>query len=402
MSAPKITRVETAAIRAVGPSVLVRVWAGDEHGIGECYPSAPAAGIHQIVMNLEDQLLGEDPRDVEKLYEKLRRWNIFTGGQGGAVLTAISGIEMALWDLAGKLQNVPVYRLLGGAFRKRIHLYADCNAGSVDAAAHHTLGEGSLLSEEGNREYVAVAKEAVAMGFDAIKLDVDDITGPLHRDFFSGSIAPKEHEAMVSRVAAVREAVGPEVEVAIDMHGRYDVPAAIRFARAVEQFDLLWLEEPVPPENIGALAEVRRNTSTPICAGENVYTRFDFKRVFDSQAVDYVMPDVAKCGGLAEGKRIANMAELDYIPLAPHNVSSPIGTIAAAHVCAAVSNFSVLEWHAIDMPHWADFVRYAGGEIITGGHIELTEAPGLGLELNAEAALEHRHEKGGIPFFDRG
>ncbi len=401
MGSPKITHVETAAIRAVGPSLLVKVWADDEYGIGECYPSAPASGIHQIVLNLEDQLIGEDPRDVEKLYEKLRRWNIFTGGQAGAVLTAISGIEMALWDLAGKLQNVPVYRLLGGAFRRRIRLYADCNAGTVDAAAHHTGEDGGILGEEGDEQYVAVAKEAIARGFDAIKLDVDDVTGPLHRDFFSGAISPKEHGAMVARVAAVREAVGDGIEVAVDMHGRFDVPSSIRFARAVEPFDLLWLEEPTPPENLDALAEVRRNTSTPICAGENIYTRFDFKPLFDKKAVDYVMPDVAKCGGLAEGKRIANMAEMEYIPFTPHNVSSPVGTIAAAHVCAAVSNFTVLEWHAIDMPHWAEFVRYSGGEVITEGHIELTEAPGLGLELNEEAALEHRHGKGGIPFFDR-
>jgi len=401
MGSPKITHVEAAAIRAVGPSLLVKVWADDEYGIGECYPSAPASGIHQIVLNLEDQLIGEDPRDVEKLYEKLRRWNIFTGGQAGAVLTAISGIEMALWDLAGKLQNVPVYRLLGGAFRKRIRLYADCNAGTVDASAHHTGEDGGILGEDGDEQYVAVAKEAIARGFDAIKLDVDDVTGPLHRDFFSGAISPKEHDAMVARVAVVREAVGGEVEVAVDMHGRFDVPSSIRFARAVEPFDLLWLEEPTPPENLDALAEVRRNTSTPICAGENIYTRFDFKPLFEKKAVDYVMPDVAKCGGLAEGKRIANMAEMEYIPFTPHNVSSPVGTIAAAHVCAAVSNFTVLEWHAIDMPHWAEFVRYSGGEVITEGHIELTEAPGLGLELNEEAALEHRHGKGGIPFFDR-
>ncbi len=400
MSAPKITRVETAAIRAVGPSLLVRIWAGDEYGLGECYPSAPAAGLRHIVMNLEEQLVGEDPRDVEKLYEKLRRWNIFTGGQAGAVITAISGMEIALWDLAGKLQGVPVYRLLGGAFRKRVRLYADCNAGTVDAAAHHT--DTGLLEEGANEEYVSVALEAVERGFEAIKLDVDDVTGPLHRDFWNGAISPKEHEAMVERVAAVREAVGPEVELAIDMHGRFDLPSSIRFARAVEPFDLLWLEEPTPPENLEALAEIRRNTSTPICAGENVYTRFDFKPLFEKRCVDYVMPDVAKCGGLAEGKRIANMAELDYIPFAPHNVSSPVGTIAAAHLCAAVSNFTILEWHAIDMPHWADFVRYSGGEVITDGHIELTDAPGLGLELDAETALKHRHDKDNIPFFGEG
>ena len=398
MSAPRITRVETAAIRAVGPSVLVRVWAGDEYGLGECYPSAPAAGIHQIVMNLEEQLIGEDPRDVEKLYEKLRRWNIFTGGQAGAVITAISGVEIALWDLAGKLQNVPVYRLLGGAFRKSIRLYADCNAGTVDAAAHHAA-DGGLLSEDLQREYVDVAKEALKRGFDAIKFDVDDVTGPLHRDFWSGSISAREQEAMVARVAAMREAVGPDVDLAIDMHGRFDLPSSIRFAQAVEPFDLLWLEEPTPPENLQALAEIRRHTRTPICAGENIYTRFDFKPLFDNRCVDFVMPDVAKCGGLAEGKRIANMAELEYIPFAPHNVSSPIGTIAAAHVCAAVSNFAVLEWHAIDMPHWADFVSYSGGTIIENGHIKLAEAPGLGLELNHDVAREHRHAKGGVPFF---
>jgi galactonate dehydratase len=401
VSTPKIKRVETAAIRAVGPSVLVRIRAGDEYGLGECYPSAPAAGIHQIVMNLEDQLLGEDPRNVERIYEKLRRWNIFTGGQAGAVITAISGIEMALWDLAGKLQNVPVYRLLGGAFRTGIRLYADCNAGSVDAAAHHTT-DGGLLSEDLHKEYIDVAEEAVSRGFDAIKFDVDDVAGPLHRDFWNGSISTPEMQAMVARVAAVREAVGPDIDLAIDMHGRFDLPSSIRFAKAVELFDLLWLEEPTPPENLDALAEIRRNTSTPICAGENVYTRFDFKRLFEGRCVDYVMPDIAKCGGLAEGKRIANMAELDYIPFAPHNVSSPIGTIAAAHVCAAVSNFAVLEWHAIDMPHWADFVHYSGGDIITEGSIELTEAPGLGLELDEEVALEHRHSKGGMPFFEQG
>ncbi len=385
----------------MGPSVLVRVWAQDEYGLGECYPSAPAAGIHQIVMNLEDQLIGEDPRDVERLYEKLRRFNIFTGGQAGAVLTAISGIEIALWDLAGKLQKVPVYRLLGGAFRKSIRLYADCNAGTVDAAAHHTSGVGGLLSEDPQQEYVAVAKEAISRGFDAIKFDVDDITGPLHRDLWNGSIAPKEQAAMVARVAAVREAVGPDIEVAIDMHGRFDVPSSIRFAQAVEPFNLLWLEEPTPPENLEALAEVRRNTRTPICAGENLYTRFDFKQLFEKKAADYVTPDVAKCGGLTEAKRIANMAELDYIPFAPHNVSSPIGTVAAAHLCAAVSNFAVLEWHAIDMPYWPNFVSYAGGEVISNGHIELTEYPGLGLELDQEFALEHRHSKGGVPFFGR-
>ncbi len=402
-TSPTITRIETAAIRCVGPSVLVKIWAGDTYGLGECYPSAPAAAIHNIIQSLGEELAGEDPRNVERLAEKLRLWNIFTGGQGGSVTTAISGIEMALWDLAGKLQNVPVYRLLGGAFRTNIRLYADCNAGTVDAAAHHVydVREGALVGDDEAASLAEATKAEVARGFTALKFDIDDITGPMHRDYWNRTASAAEIAVMVGKVEAVRNAVGPEIDVAVDMHGRYDVPTSIRVAQALEPYNLMWLEEPVPPENIEALAEVRRKTSTPICAGENLYTRFQFQPLLAAHAVDVVMPDLAKCGGLAEGKRIANMAEMDYIPFSPHNVSSPIGTIAMAHVCAAVSNFTVLEWHAADLPHWADFVHYSGDEIIVNGAIQLTEAPGLGLELNEEVAFEHRHTKGGIPFFDR-
>ncbi len=403
MSTPKITHVQTAAIRCVGPSVLVKIWAGDIYGIGECYPSGPAAAIHQIIHSLADEITGEDPRNVERLAEKLRLWNIFTGGQGGSITTAISGMEMALWDLAGKLQGVPVYRLLGGAFRTSIRLYADCNAGTVDAAAHHVyeVRDGALVADDEAESLAAATKAEVDRGFTALKFDIDDITGPMHRDYWNRSASAAEIAIMVNKVEAVRNAVGPGIDVAVDMHGRYDVPTAIRVAQALEPYDLMWLEEPVPPENIQALAEVRQSTSTPICAGENLYTRFQFQPLLAAHAVDVVMPDLAKCGGLAEGKRIANMAEMDYIPFSPHNVSSPIGTIAMAHVCAAVSNFTVLEWHAADLPYWKDFITWSGGEIIVDGAIQLTEAPGLGLELDEDVAFEYRHTKGGIAFFDR-
>lgn len=403
MPAPVISHVQTAAIRCVGPSLLIKIWAGDTYGLGECYPSAPASALNQIVHNLAEQLVGEDPRNVERLAEKLRLWNIFTGAQGGSITTAISGIEMALWDLAGKLQGVPVYRLLGGAFRTNIRLYADCNAGTVDAAAHHVyeVRDGALVHDDEAESLAAATKEAVDQGFTALKFDVDDITGPMHRDYWNRSASNAEIGLMLAKVEAVRNAVGPDIDVAVDMHGRYDVPTSIRVAQALEPYNLMWLEEPTPPENIEALAEVRRSTSTPICAGENLYTRFQFQPLFAARAVDVVMPDLAKCGGLAEGKRIANMAEMDYIPFSPHNVSSPLGTIAMAHVCAAVANFTVLEWHAADLPHWKDFIHFSGGDIIVDGHIQLTEAPGLGLELNEEVAFEHRHTKGGVTFFGR-
>ena len=396
----RITRIETAAVRIVGPSLIVRIWAGDTYGLGECYPSAPVSAVHEIIAGLSEHLIGKDARDVGMLAESLRRWHIFTGAQGGTVITAISGIEMALWDLAGKLQGVPVWALLGGRFRSEVGLYADCNAGTVDAAGHHP--DGGLADpddEAGRRAIREVADRALALGFVAVKFDVDDVFGFGSGDDWNRDLTSAQVHRMVAQVDWMRECVGPDVALAIDMHARYNLPSAIRACQALEPFDLLWVEEPTPPENLDALAEVRRNTSVQICAGENLYTRYPFRDLFDKKAVDIVMPDLAKCGGLGEGRRIADLAELNYIPFAPHNVSGPIGTVAAAHLCATVSNFTVLEWHAIDLPYWHDLVTYASGPVLSEGRIALTEAPGLGLELNEDVAREHEHVKAGLEFF---
>jgi galactonate dehydratase len=397
---PRITRVETAAVRAVGPSVLVRIWAGDTYGLGECYPSAPAAAVHQIIAGFGEHLYGRDPRDVVRLAESLRRWHIFTGAQAGTVVTAISGVELALWDLAGKLQGVPVWALLGGRFRDEVRLYADCNAGTVDAAGHHPHdGLPDPDDDDGRRAIQAAADRAISLGFDAVKFDVDDVFAAGSVDPWNRELTSAQIRRMTEQVRLMRECVGADVSLAIDMHARYNQPSAIRACRALEDFDLAWIEEPTPPENLDALAEVRRATTAPICAGENLYTRYPFRDLLAARAVDIVMPDLAKCGGLWEGKRIADLAELSYIPFAPHNVSSPIGTIAAAHLCATVANFTTLEWHAIDLAHWHDLVTYAGGPVIDRGRIRLTDAPGLGLELNEDIARAHEHVKAGISFF---
>lgn len=399
MSHPKITRVETAAVRIVGPCLIVRLWAGDTYGTGECYPSAPVAAVDQIVRALVEQLAGEDPRDVHRLAEKMRRWNIFTGGQGGTVTTAISGIELALWDLAGKLHGAPVYQLLGGAFRTRVRLYADCNAGTVDAAAHHLTELPDPTTAQGRAHFKAVADKALALGFTALKFDVDDVFSSLRADDWNRTLNRRQIDRMVGQVAAIREAIGAEVDLAIDMHARFDVPSAIRAARALEPFDLMWLEEPVPPENLAALAEVRRATRVPICAGENLYTRYPFLELFRSNAVDVVMPDMAKFGGLSEGRRVAELAELHYLPFAPHNVSGPVGTVAAAHLCAALSNFTVLEYHALDLDYFEELATYAGGPVVNDGHVVLTEAPGFGIEVDLDALARHEHTRSGIGIF---
>jgi galactonate dehydratase len=331
----------------------------------------------------------------------MRRWQIFNGGQAGTVVTAISGIELALWDLAGRLHGVPVYQLLGGAFRTSVRLYADCNAGTVDAAGHHLTELPDPATPQGRAHFGAVAREALGRGFTALKFDVDDVFGALRTDEWNRSLNRAQVDRMAHQVGAIRDAIGPEIDLAIDMHGRFDVPSAIRAARALEPFDLMWLEEPVPPENLHALAEVRRRTKVPICAGENLYTRFAFKDLFTSGAVDVVMPDVAKFGGIGEGRRVADLAELHYLPFAPHNVSGPVGTVAAAHLCASIPNFTVLEYHAMDLDYFEDLATFAGGPVVRDGQVHLTEAPGFGIEVNEEALRRVEHTKSGIGVFSR-
>ena len=265
-----------------------------------------------------------------------------------------------------------------------MRLYADCNAGTVDAAGHHLSELADPSTPEGRERFATVARDALSRGFTALKFDVDDAYGSHRSDEWNRSLNAAQIERMASQVATIREAIGPRVDLAIDMHARFDVPSAIRAARALEPFDLMWLEEPVPPENLAALAEVRRATVVPICAGENLYTRFPFKDLLAAGAVDCVMPDVAKFGGLAEGRRVAELAELHYLPFAPHNVSGPIGTVAAAHLCAAVANFTVLEYHAMDLTYFEDLATFAGGPVVRDGHVH-----------HRGSRVRHRRQRGG-------
>ena len=190
---------------------------------------------------------------------------------------------------------------------------------------------------------------------------------------------------MVEEVAFVRKSVNKKIDLAVDMHGRYDATTGKRVAKELEPFRLLWLEEPVPAENIDAMRDIRAFTKTPICCGENIFLRQGFRPVLEKQAADIIMPDIQKCGGLLEARKIADMAHTYYVPFAPHCVVSPIGTMASCHVCAAVPNFMVLEWHWISrLKLWKEFVKE--GEIIEKGFVTVTDRPGIGVEMNEEAA----------------
>ena len=367
----KITEIKTGEVFGHGYSCYVRIFTdAGIVGTGECIHGG--GGIQGLIAGLAPLLIGEDPMNVDKLYEKMRRGQVFNGSLAGSLVTAMTGIEIALLDLAGRAVGLPVYALLGGKFRDRIRIYCDCHAGGDD-------------SPQANADK---AKEVVDMGFTAIKFDLDDLRHPAKYDRYNHTVGPRELDDMVAKATAIREAVGLGVDVAMDLHGRYDTHSGIRIAKALEGLNLLWLEEPVPPENIDAMREVKRSTSTPICAGENLYLRWGFKDLLEKQAVDIIMPDLPKCCGLSEGKKIANLADMYYIPLAPHNGCGPMGTVASCHCCAAIPNFLVLEWHWLERPHWHTLVL-SDPPLIQDGYITMTDRPGLGVELNEEAAAQH-------------
>ena len=366
----KITDVKTAEVRVHHYLYhYVRIHTDEGiYGTGEA--SHVDGGWRGSTQTMAAQLIGKDPRDVDALFEGIRRSYIFRGGMSGLAISALTGLEVALWDLAGKAQGVPVYRLLGGKFRDRVRLYVD--------SAHE--------------DYKERAEDARAKGFTAIKFDLDDAGHPEKLDPWNWSVAPAELEDLVDQAHQIREAVGPHMDLAIDLHGRYDATAGMKFAHALEGLNLMWLEEPVPPENIDALKRITDSTRTPICAGENAYLRYGFRDMLEQQAVDIIMPDISKCGGLSECRKIANMAETYYIPFAPHNNSSALSTVADAHVCASVPNFLALEFHRYDDPTWNDVVL-SDEPVIQEGHVVLNEKPGLGVELN-EAFLQSMMEDG--------
>ncbi len=367
----KITDVKTAATRGHGMHLWVRIETDSPFtGIGECVHGGAQAIA--IIQNLRQRLIGRDPFAIDAIFEEMRRRHVFDGGSAGALITALTGIELALWDLKGKALSVPVYELLGGKFREKIRVYADCevNPGMDFGTVRHAVD--SVLEK----------------GFTAFKIDVDGGEYK-NKDRFNWTTSEFEHERMVRLIEMACTAAGPEIGVAADVHTRLDVPSAIRLARDCEQFHLLWLEEPVPPENIDAMREVKRSTSTPICCGENLYLRHGFRELIEKQAADIIMPDIPKCGGLSECRKIANLAELYYIPLAPHNVSSPIGTMASCHVCATVPNFLIIEFHWTQRDYWTTIIQEKR-DIIQDGYIALTDRPGIGVELDESVARQHQ------------
>ncbi len=375
----KITDIKTAEVRVHGHQTHVRVYT-DAGLIGQGEATDAAVGTASLVRSFKPMLIGKDPLNVDALWEQIRTAGVFAGAQGGQYVTALSGLEIALWDLAGKTLGLPIYQLMGGKFRDRVRIY--CDSDMKDP-----------LSEEADKKKEWIKKN----GFNAMKIDIDEAKDPARFDNVNWTASNGEIDRMVSWVSHTRETIPKAMDLAVDMHARYDATTGKRVAIEVEPFHLLWLEEPVPPENIDAMADIRHSTKTPICCGENLFMRWGYQQLLEKRAADIIMPDIQKVGGLSESRKIANMAQAYYVPFAPHCVVSPIGTMASAHVCASVPNFLVCEWHWInELDLWRTFVNE--GEIISEGHIALSDRPGIGVEMNEQAARTAQIK--GTPWFE--
>ncbi|RYY56090.1 MAG: mandelate racemase/muconate lactonizing enzyme family protein [Chitinophagaceae bacterium] len=377
----KITGIKCGYIKG---SLMVKVFTNQEvYGCGEGVDAV--TGTYHLVKNFEARLKGRNPLDVHRLFEDIRKGGFFQGAQAGMYIAVMSAIETALWDIAGKVLNVPVYRLLGGKFRDKIRVYCDT-----------ALYQRSLPQP---KDFAEAALKSKQMGFNAIKFDLDQANDPAKYDRYNWTASPGELRRMYDQIAAAREAVGPDVDILVDMHGRYDAVTGHAVAKRMEPLNLLWLEEPTPAENVEAYKSIRDSSSTPIAAGENQYLAYGFRQMLEIGAVDIVMPDLQKAGGLGEGQRIANLANLYYTPFAPHMVASFLGCMAACHVCASVPNFLILEWQSYfhTDPMFREIVHF-DGEWVKDSFITLSEKPGIGVDLNIEAMKKYAIP--GIPFFE--
>lgn len=378
----QITDVKCAYIRG-GHSLFVKVYSNqDIVGHGEAVDATP--GTYHLVKMMGARIKGQNPLNMHRIFEDVRRRGFFEGAQSGMYVATLTAIETALWDMAGKALNMPVYQLLGGKFRDNIRVYMDT-----------ALYQNQLPSPQ---DFADAATEAVNMGMTAVKFDLDQANDPNKYDRYNWTASPAELQRMYDQVAAAREAVGPNIDICCDMHGRYDLPTGMKVANMLEPLNLMWLEEPIPAENLEAYRLITESTSTPICTGENLYLAHPFRRLLEIGGVDIIMPDLQKAGGLGEAQRIANLANLYYVPFAPHMVASYLGAMASSHVCASVPNFMILEWQIYfhKNPMFKEIVDFEG-EMVVDGYIPLLDKPGIGVEINEEGLRKYADEN--VPFF---
>ena len=369
----KITNVKTLVVNAEMRNwVFVKVETDQAglYGWGEASLEWKTRAVDGAVEDFAPMLLGEDPERIEFLYQKMYRQSFWRLGVIG--LSAISGIEQALWDIRGKVLQQPVFNLLGGAVRDKVRMYTHLGGGNMKSVYETQLKDDA-------KAFVDLALEVVSRGYNAVKVLITPPTESLN-SIASYKYAEKMMESM-------RLAVGDDVDIMIDCHGRHGVANAIEFCRILAPYRPYFIEEPVPPENVDAMVEVRKASTVPIATGERLVTRFQFRELFEKQACQVIQPDLCHCGGLWEAKKIAAMAETYYMGVAPHNPLGPVANAAALHFALSTPNFLIQEDMLADVPWRWDVVQHSLKT--ENGYWLTTDTPGLGIEINEEAARKH-------------
>jgi L-alanine-DL-glutamate epimerase-like enolase superfamily enzyme len=367
------------------------------HGVGEVRDG----GSPLYALLLKSRLLGENPCNVERVFKKIKQFG-HHGRQGGGV----SGVEMALWDLAGKAYGVPVYQMLGGRYRDQVRLYTD-----------------TTLSRDAD-VYAQRLKERKDQGFTYLKMDLGIqmirgqpgmLTHPLNYDwrayrntehpFTQVEITDKGIAALADYVARVREVIGSEVPLAADHFGHIGVNSCIRLGRALAPYQMAWLEDMVPWQYTDLWKQITAAIDVPTLTGEDIYLKEEFIKLVDAQAVDMIHPDLASAGGILETKKIGDYAEERGVPMALHFAGSPVSFLANVHCAAATQNFVALEHHSVEVPWWEDLVTGIPKPLVKDGFALVPERPGLGVDFNEEVIREHLHPDSGCfeptPDWDR-
>jgi len=375
--APKLRIREIRCVRMRGiNNRFVRIYTDQGlTGTGETLDTIGAEDIINKFFNAG--LAGRDPLDIESIYWDLWSFRAMPGGiasvfmrgaGGGPYLGAVSGVDMALWDLAGKALGLPIYRLMGGRIRDKVSVYFHANSPQEAVEKARQTGVRGLKASSDS----ITARDNDASGWDPGKQG-------------NWTVTNKQIDDIANQLQSMRDALGPDFGLMVDLHARYDTESALQICKALEPLCLMWVEEPVTSDNVDAMAYVRSHTRVPIACGENVYGRFGYRQFLEKQAVSLIQPDMAKSGGLWEGRKIASAAEVYHIPIAPHGVATNLGISAYAHVCSTVPNFMILEWGRYDvkalqalttMPDYRD------------GFLHVSDAPGIGVEVHDDVVNE--------------
>lgn len=362
----KVTQIKTFICHAYRTNwVFVKVITDSGlYGVGEATLEYREPTVVQAIKELERYLVGKDPHNIEAFWHDAYRDAYWRGGV--VLMSALAGVEMALWDIKGKDLGVPIYQLLGGKVRDSVKCYA--NAWFAGAKKPE--------------EFAQKAKIAVKNGFSGLKWD------PFGKEYLN--IDPKHLNEALDCIAAVKDAVGNQVHLIIEGHGRFNVPTAVRIGNALEKFGILWFEEPIPPDDKKGIAWVRSKIATPVSGGERLYSRFEYADYLRMECADFWQPDVSHAGGIMEVRKIAAMAESHYIPVCPHNPSGPVANAATLQLAACIPNFYLLETMANDIPWRADVstekVKFENSEMF------IPDLPGLGIDINEEEIAKHPYE----------